>query len=590
LIRKAFEILIPYRDGLPPKTVLERIAESLSTSESEARTHGSRPLRSFEEVVWLATIAPAKAGWLRNDRVRWLVTEAGERAYAEFQDPEEFIAQAIRLSRQGWVSVQFPNLYRFATRTADQLIMDYKLIRRVGPRQLLGKALGGGTRPWQEVLPVQSPQRYRLPELDFGNEEDIQRHLDSLGAPYMEGGHTIYVPPDTARRSGFRPLMSGYPADAGLKIIKRGGGVNNSSYIHEALVNRRGNSRLQQTFTHDHKHLSLVANLLFVKGLGPRLYDLIEFETGARLWTAYVIEHVGGSVPSVAQCEAGIEELKELERRGLFRNNIPDGWDDEDFTCPRCNGNALVDETGKFNYIDFQNFNLVGYEAYLRETALEATEKSHFGQNYILRRGRYLYQSVPGVRLPGRRNVEDRMVVIRRLLEEARVSVEGRMVLDVGCNIGMMMAQYLKLGAKWCHGWDREYLVPHTERLLSALGCTRFSTTGGDIDRDRPLDEEVPEFLRDALRGCVISYLAVRGHLGWLDALGRIPWSFLIYEGHEQETPEDFENDMAIFKEMVGFRVAGMSTYKDGDSDERMVAVLIREDESSASRTSGASR
>lgn len=577
MIRKAFEILIPHRDGLPPKTVLERIAESLSVGESEARTYQSRPLRTFEEVVWLATIAPAKAGWLRNDLERWLVTEAGERAYAEFQDPEEFIAQAGRLSRQGWVSVQFPNLYRFTTRTADQLIMDYKLIRRVGPRQLLGKALGSGTRPWQEVLPLQSPQRFSVTGLGFNSAEDIQRHLDLLGASYTEGGHTIYVPPQSARLSAFSAIMSNYPEDAGLKIIKRGGGVDDSSYILEGESHGRGNSRLQKSVTHDHKHLILVANLLFSKRLGPRLYDLIEFEAGEGLWTAYVIQHVQGSVPGAAECEAGIKELREMERRGLLRNNIPDGWKDEDFTCPKCNGNALTDETGKFNYIDFQNFNLVGYEAFLRETATEATEKSHFGRNYILRRGRYLYQSVPGVSLPGRRNVEDRMAVIRRLLEEAGVSVKGRLVLDVGCNIGMMMAQYLKLGAKWCHGWDRAYLVPHTEQLLRALGCTRFSTTGGDIDRAQPMESDVPEFLRAALDGCVISYLAVRGHLGWLDALGRIPWSFLIYEGHEWETTRDFENDMASLKAMTGFHVAGMSTYKDGDSDERFVAVLVRE-------------
>jgi hypothetical protein len=455
--------------------------------------------------------------------------------------------------------------------------MDYKLIRRVGPKQLLGKALGGSTRPWQEVLPLQSPQRFSLAGASFANAEEIKSHLDSLGASYMEGGHTIYVPPGSARASALNPLLSNYPEDAGLKIIKRQGGVDESTYIHEALWHRRGNSRLQKTFTHDHKHLSLVANLLYAKGLGPRLYDLMEFETGEYVWTAYVMQHVKGQAPDVARCEAGIKELRELERRGLFRNNIPDGWKDEDFTCPECNGNALMDESGKFNYIDFQNFNLVGYESYLRETAIDATEKSHFGQNYILRRGRYLYQSVPGVSLPGRRNVEDRMVVIRRLLEEAGVSVRGRMVLDVGCNIGMMMAQYLKLGAKWCHGWDRAYLVPHTEQLLRALGCTRFSTTGGDIDIAQPMEEEVPEFMRDALQGCVISYLAVRAHLGWLEALGRIPWSFLIYEGHEYEFDADFENDMAAFKEMVAFRVAATSTYKDGDSEERIVAILIRE-------------
>jgi hypothetical protein len=113
--------------------------------------------------------------------------------------------------------------------------------------------------------------------------------------------------------------------------------------------------------------------------------------------------------------------------------------------------------------------------------------------------------------------------------------------------------------------------------LLHALGCTRFSTTGGDISIAQPMEEEVPGFLRASLEGCVISYLAVRAHLGWLDALGRIPWAFLIYEGHEYEFNAEFENDMAALKEMVPFRVAAMSSYKDGDSEERIVAVLVRE-------------
>jgi hypothetical protein len=184
---------------------------------------------------------------------------------------------------------------------------------------------------------------------------------------------------------------------------------------------------------------------------------------------------------------------------------------------------------------------------------------------------------VPGVSLPGKRSVEDRMVVLRRLLEEAGVSVRERLVLDFGCNIGMMMAQYLKLGARWCHGWDRAHITPHTGRMLSALGCTRASTTGGDITRDQPVEENLPAFLCPALEGCAVSYLAVRGHLGWLDALARLPWAFVIYEGHEAETREDFDEHMREFEQMARFRVAAFSFYTDGDSEERPVAILVRE-------------
>jgi hypothetical protein len=577
LLHKAFEILLAHPDGLPPQDVLEHIEEAVALTESESEQPPSKSLRRFEEIVWLGTIAPAKAGWLLNDLERWLVTEEGQRAFARFQDPEEFLLEAGRRSRRGWMSVQFPAFYSFASKTADQLIMEYKLIRRVGPRQLLGKGLAGRSASWQEVLPLQKPQRFSLPDHDFARAEDLLNYLNSTGMTYLKGGHTIYLPPSTARESVFQSVMKHYPQDAGLKIIKHQGDIHESTYILNGQGNGRGYSRLQKHATHDHARLTLVANLLHTQGLGPKLYDLVELQCGDHPWTAYVIQHVGGQSPSVEECEAGIKRMRELEDQGLVRNNIPDGWKDEDFTCPSCNGNALVDEAGHFRYIDFQNFNLVGYESYLRETALAATEKSHFGTPYLMRGGRYLYQSVPGVNLSSRRNVEDRMVVLRRLLQESGVSVEGRLVLDVGCNIGMMMAQYLKLGARWCHGWDRDFVTPHTERLLEALGCTRFSTTGGDITASQPLDTDLPEFLHSSLEGCVISYLAVRGHLGWLDALGRLPWSLLIYEGHEEETESDFEKYVAELKGRVNFRVAGQSTYRDGDSDERTVAILLRE-------------
>jgi len=197
-----------------------------------------------------------------------------------------------------------------------------------------------------------------------------------------------------------------------------------------------------------------------------------------------------------------------------------------------------------------------------------------------LRRGRpYLYQSVPGLSLPGKRNPEKRAKLLMDLMNIADASIAGRLVLDVGCNIGGMMAQYLKLGARWCHGWDRDFVTPHTERLLLALGCTRFSTSGGEINRDKDLESDLPHFLRPSLDGCVISYLAVRGHLGWLDALGRIPWSILIYEGHEDESKADFDKHMNELRKLVAFRVLAQTITVDGDSDERWVAILVRSNE-----------
>jgi hypothetical protein len=216
------------------------------------------------------------------------------------------------------------------------------------------------------------------------------------------------------------------------------------------------------------------------------------------------------------------------------------------------------------------------YAAFLKTTAVEATEASHFGDRSILRGGTYLYQTVPGVNLPAKRNIDDREQVLMRLLRTADVSVKDRVVFDVGCNIGMMMALYLKMGARWAHGWDRPYVAPHTEKVLLALGCTRFSTTGTDINDSYDLTKDIPSFLASRLEGCVVSYLAVREHLGWLKALQQIPWAFLIYEGHEGETREDFESYIKNFKQIVPVEVAAVEDYFDGDSESRTLAILRR--------------
>ena len=289
-----------------------------------------------------------------------------------------------------------------------------------------------------------------------------------------------------------------------------------------------------------------------------------------------MVEEVEGGTPSMAACEARVSRLRELDAKGLLRVAHTEGFDDIEFQCPDCEKNALMTVAGEFKYIDFQNFFLAAYGSYLKGVALDATEASHFGDKSVLRGGRYLYQTVPGVDLPAKRNVADRVQVLQRLMTTAGVSVQDRVVLDIGCNIGMMMAQYLSLGAKWCHGWDRARVTPHTEKLLLALGCTRFSTSSADIVHSQDLEGDLPSFVRSNLSDCVISYLAVRGHIGWIEALRRIPWEFLIYEGHEGETREDFQDYISELRQAISFEVSAMEDYVDGDSEQRTLAILRR--------------
>jgi hypothetical protein len=140
----------------------------------------------------------------------------------------------------------------------------------------------------------------------------------------------------------------------------------------------------------------------------------------------------------------------------------------------------------------------------------------------------------------------------------------------------MMMSEYLRMGARWTHGWDRPHVVVHTEKLLLALGCTRFSTSGADISESYDLRNDIPDFLIPGLEGCVVSYLAIRGHISWLKSLHTIPWSIMLYEGHESETRDDFDRYIRELNQDSKFEVAAVDDYVDGDSDRRTLAVLRR--------------
>ena len=563
LIQKIFEILLNSPGELPIGEVMRQLAPPQSSDAKSSQ---------FFERVMSSCIPILKAGWLINRGYYLSVSEAGKQAFEQYSDPAELLAKAASRSVRGWLSFHLPGPYYFAGKTKDQIVAELRAARRIGARALVGRFITTKTS-WKRVLPLQMVNHVELPANGVTNWRELVDYLKRNNLHFYQGGHAIYLPPESFRASVFGEFADAYPTTAGLKILKERGGVDETNYVSSST---KGDSRLHLSSVHSHKHLTLVANTLYNYELGSRLFDLIEIDWGKQAWTAYVLEDVNGGTPTVEQWQSGIRRLRQLHDDRILRVALPEGFDDPEFNAPDCEGNALVTKEGAFRYIDFQNFLLDDYGSYLKKIALDATEASHFGDQSILRGGRYLYQTIPGVNLPGKRNIEDRVAVLRRLLEAASVSLRDKIVFDVGCNIGMMMAQYLRLGARWVHGWDRPNVTPHTEKLLLALGCTRFSTSGADITPVYDLVSHIPSFLRADLEGCVVSYLAIRGHIGWLKSLDDIPWHFLIYESHEGETPEDFERFLTEFRKTNRFDVAAQAEYEDGDSERRTLAILRR--------------
>ncbi len=105
LLRKLFEILKKYPEGLRANIALETLASSVDLTAHEAGmyTNGDNSTRRFEKIVRFATVDCVKAGWLIKQKGTWTLTEDGLQAYERMKDPEEFHRAARRLYQQ-WKS------------------------------------------------------------------------------------------------------------------------------------------------------------------------------------------------------------------------------------------------------------------------------------------------------------------------------------------------------------------------------------------------------------------------------------------------------------------------------------------------------
>jgi restriction system protein len=100
-LRKLFEILMSYPEGLRAGEALKKLAASVQMTPYEAGLYESTGTPRFEKIIRFATIDCAKAGWLLKNKGIWSITDAGKKAFNDYSDPEKFYREAIRLY-QAW--------------------------------------------------------------------------------------------------------------------------------------------------------------------------------------------------------------------------------------------------------------------------------------------------------------------------------------------------------------------------------------------------------------------------------------------------------------------------------------------------------
>ena len=568
-VHQCLHILVSHPDGITPKDLFRGFDTTAWVPEIRLEDNPALFVNRLAHFFSLRAAPLVRAGWLTWHANRWIVTDDGRVSYARFQDPDELLREAGRRSLGGRAAARFPRVYELLARVWYQLRLERYFIKRIGLSALARNLVLPS--PWRRLLPMQRPLPVTLPHLRLRSLADLLAYLQEATVPYAEGGNTVYLSPTALKSSRFASLMTNYPPDAGLKIVKNPGSLAETSYIH---ATQTVSSRLHLRMTHGLGELSLVALLLHSRDLGPHLYDLVEMRCAEQVWSAFVVQHVSGRGPTTEECETAMAAFRGLQDEGILAVTLPYGYEDEDLTCPGCNGNALTDGKGRFRYLDFQNFLLLDYGSYVGRVA------QAWGDERARREAEKDRQATREWRRVGMTTVENavgRAAALQRLLDEIGASMAGRVVLDLGGDPVTMIASCLRAGARWCHGWDLPGRVRQTEKVLMALGCTRFSMTGAEATDPADPEHDLPSFLEEGLKGCVIVWGADHDPRAWAERLRRLPWSLMILEGGAEESREAFSGRLEELRHVVTARVGALGGRDGRESVFTRLAVLLHE-------------
>ncbi len=397
--------------------------------------------------------------------------------------------------------------------------------------------------------------------------------LRAAGIRYCEGSHVLYIPPQDGLDQRFGDFVRAYPADAGFKVLKNHGKPAEARYVRELKMTSMTRSVLVGTAN----DLVPVASALNDMGIGPRLYDVTHISVGGANMTAFVVQHIDGKSPLPDDCSEFMEVLRTLEDEQRLAFAVPNWQCREDFRCPDCNGNLLrsVSDGGLY-YVDFQNFLIPNEAERLKRLTERARETAHCGTEVRVLGGRYLHQQIPGHHTIGKRDTSVRWERMKALLHEANVVLKNRLVLDVGCNTGLMMAQALNEGAHWGVGWDLPPITKLGAELLSILSYTRAWFVGAELHKAYSLEADIPQHLVPYLNESIVFYLSMRRHIGFIEGLRKLPWRYMIYEGHHYETGQHLEDVLSELQSFVPCTVVARTDVRDGASDPRPLLLLVR--------------
>jgi hypothetical protein len=421
---------------------------------------------------------------------------------------------------------------RTAYKAAEVLYENALLVRHIVEQRLGGVALGrqSGSSIEHARQPVMT---WDVRLSASGRSEHLIDGLRARGIRVSEGGHTFYIPPQDALNKVIPRVVAFYPKAVGFKVLKDARHPLEARYLYK---HRRSLQLLRRLIGTPQDQL-IVANYMYLLGLSPRVWDLTCWENEGTRHTVFVVDHVAGSRPTIEQCMSFRQCLKKLNQDSRLRILIPEWEKDADFLPPDCNSNLIyATALNRAQYVDFQNFTVRGRASWSREIAARSVSNKDRSR---LNHGSESTNRTPSWLVRSELKDDKRWSFVVGALRQCLPALAERIVLHVGCGIGTTLHAALLAGAAWSIGWDRADVVADAQEFLVAIGTTRFTLIGADLDRIGQLESDVPGHLRHHLTGAVVFYSAGRQRIDSLRSLSTLPWDALVYEGGPTERADD---------------------------------------------------
>ncbi|MFW6116728.1 MAG: hypothetical protein ACOC6F_03280 [bacterium] len=445
------------------------------------------------------------------------------------------------------------SLYREVIYVADAMGSG-RLLAFYRNRQFSGRSLNQVVKSYAVEFP------------DFSDSLDLIRWLESNGVRYHRGKFCVYVPPEEAQKV-FGPVMSSYPPDAGLKILRDLKPPGIAKYCSKEVYPRAPIT--VDRFSYRPSDYLKVANYLYSHGLGPRIYDLVEVKNGHTALAAYITQHVSGATPSWDRC---MDFIRRVERLcgGQLMPLLSNWRQANDFRCPDCHDNLILDEiTGGTLYVDFQAFMIKDP----RQHALGAAKKAFTAASPRADERDYLLRAVldrTGAHTPDQ---NAQWALLKPVLQRQGISLENVVLVDVRCGAGALVHAALVDGAFWTVGWERPSVAAAARELLWALGMSRFDI----LDADACRDGDIPSVLRDNVGLSSQLVLLYRKEVDGAELPERIknlPFQLVIYQDEEGLNLSEFRRRAEAFAGAWHLQLVEAGWMLTNSDKDRPIAVL----------------